>query len=52
MNKDEFKNELKSIYIHLQKEVDARKYLQEKSQDNLTEETCLNFKKITHILDV
>jgi hypothetical protein len=52
LNREEFKNELKSIYIHLQKEADARKYLDQKGDDNYLEETCLNFKKITHILEI
>lgn len=58
LNKEAFKNELLSTQMHLQKEIDLKKYMKEEvikndmfNYDKYLEDSCLNFKKILHILD-
>jgi hypothetical protein len=52
LNKEEFKKELKSVQIFLQKEYDSQTYLNKENKSNELEESCLIFRKILHILDI
>jgi len=59
LNKEAFKNQLIATQLHMQKEQDMKIYMQPESEnkrdnaknDKYLEESCMNFKKIIHILD-
>lgn len=58
LNKEAFKNELITTQMHLQKEFDVKKYMKHEIKKSdvenykkYLEESCVNFKKIIHILD-
>ena len=59
LNKNEFKNEIQSIHLHLQKELDSVKYLKNEEESKIEienikyiEDTTINFQKILHILEM
>jgi hypothetical protein len=62
-SKEEFKNEIKLLNMHLQKDLDMKKFMkdenskeneekvsEEDKQERYLENTCLTLKKIMHIL--
>jgi hypothetical protein len=59
LNRSEFKKELQSINIHLQKELDSAKYLKNDEEFKIDigniryiEDATINFQKIMHILEL
>ena len=59
LNKNEFKKEIQSIHIHLQKQLDSAKYLKNEEETKVDpanikfiEDATINFQKILHILEM
>lgn len=57
LNQNEFKSEIKLINIHIQKEYDSYKYLNEentvdKEKERYLEDAGINFRKIINVLEM
>ena len=59
-SREEFKNEIKLLNMHLQKDLDVNKFMgdensknnEDDKQENYLENTCLTMRKIMHILGI